>query len=234
MADGDNFFGVQLFSLRREQGRLAELESAVRSFVDTFPAVPSWRSALASLLRGARPRATRRASSSISWRRTTSGDLPHDNSRLMGLALAAETCASLGDRERAARLYELLLPHATRVVVAGTAAACNGSVARPLGLLAATLGRWEAAGSHFETALHMNRALGRAPFVARTALEYAGSDAGLRSRSPASDRRARGISTRPSRRAAALGMQRGRRAEAERLLAELAAAARAAPSPAPP
>src|SRR6185503_14621024 len=41
--------GAQLFSLRRAQGRLGELEAAVHQFADSLPAMPAWRCALAVL-----------------------------------------------------------------------------------------------------------------------------------------------------------------------------------------
>ncbi len=42
-------FTVQLFALRREQGRLQELEDATKSLVERFPAIPGLRTALAFL-----------------------------------------------------------------------------------------------------------------------------------------------------------------------------------------
>ena len=41
--------GAQLFALRRAQGRLGELETAVHQFADSLPAMPAWRCALAVL-----------------------------------------------------------------------------------------------------------------------------------------------------------------------------------------
>ena len=40
--------GAQLFWLRLGQGRLRELEDAVRQFADQLPAMPAWRVALAT------------------------------------------------------------------------------------------------------------------------------------------------------------------------------------------
>jgi tetratricopeptide (TPR) repeat protein len=167
-----NFFGVQMFSLCREQGRLHELETAVKNFVAQYAAVPGWRAALASLYSDlgrdveARSEFERLAANDFT-------DLPRDNSWLIGATLLAETCAFLADSRSAVLLYELLLPYAEHNVVVGDAAACNGSASRPLGLLAATLERWPQAAVHFERALCMNMRIGARPFVARTQYEYA-------------------------------------------------------------
>jgi tetratricopeptide (TPR) repeat protein len=45
---------------------------------------------------------------------------------------------------------------------------CQGSAARPLALLAATMGRFDAAARHFERALEMNGKLRSPLWVART------------------------------------------------------------------
>jgi tetratricopeptide (TPR) repeat protein len=167
-----NFFGVQLCMLRREQGRLGEIEESVRAFVEAYPAVPSWRTALANVY----AELGREDDARVQFEHLAANrfaDLPRDNSRVMGLTLLAEVCAALADRERAAILYEQLLPSAARNIVAGTAAACNGPVARPLGLLAATLERWDDAAAHFRFALEMTRAMGAVPLIARTQQEYA-------------------------------------------------------------
>jgi hypothetical protein len=53
------------------------------------------------------------------------------------------------------------------------AAAFRGSVARPLALLAATLGRYDEAVAHFEFALHQNARVHAPAFVAQTQYDYA-------------------------------------------------------------
>src|SRR3978361_369970 len=105
-----------MFNLRREQGRLAEVEGAVRGFIELYPAIPAWRSALAVLLvelaRPAEPRAE--------FERTASGgceDIPRDANWLIAVPLLAEVCGALSDGPRAALLYELLSPYAGRNVV---------------------------------------------------------------------------------------------------------------------
>ena len=44
-----HYFAMALFNIRREQGRLAEVEEAVKGFISLYPAIPAWRCALALL-----------------------------------------------------------------------------------------------------------------------------------------------------------------------------------------
>jgi DNA-binding CsgD family transcriptional regulator len=99
-------------------------------------------------------------------------DLPRDHFWLFSLACQAEVCAERGDQPRAAALYDLLSPFAGRTVAAWSIV-CIGVVDRVLGLLAAALGRWEAAEQHFERALAMSAAMGARPFLAQTQCDYA-------------------------------------------------------------
>ena len=84
-----------------------------------------------------------------------------------------DVCTFLGDKARAATLYQLLLPYAGRTVVIGTAAACYGALSRYLGALATTLERWDEAVQHFEDALAMNARMEAWPWLAHTQYQYA-------------------------------------------------------------
>jgi class 3 adenylate cyclase/tetratricopeptide (TPR) repeat protein len=163
-------FVARMFTLRREQGRVQELEVPLRVFVDQYPLVPAWRSALA-LAHCELGREAEARTEVDCIGRNDFADLPRDFGPL-AMSLLAEVCVSLGDVPRAARLYELLLPYAKQTVVASIAV-CYGSASRYLGLLSATLGRWEEAAGHFEDALEMNQRMGAKPWVAHTQREYA-------------------------------------------------------------
>jgi sugar phosphate isomerase/epimerase len=76
--------------------------------------------------------------------------------------------------EHAPTLYELLLPYESRNVVNGRVASVSiGAASRYLGLLAATMSRWEEAVDHFERALDLNARMGARPFAAQTQLDFA-------------------------------------------------------------
>ena len=72
----------------------------------------------------------------------------------------------------AAVLYELLLPYGDRVAV-GYPEISTGAVARYLGLLAASMERWNSAERHFDDALKINTRIGAHPWLAHTQHDYA-------------------------------------------------------------
>jgi tetratricopeptide (TPR) repeat protein len=165
-----NAYAQAMFNIRREQGRLGEVEAAVRRFVELYPALVAWRAALGLLLvelgREDEARAEFEALTCLE-------DLPRDANWLIGVTLLAEVAGALGDGTRAEPLYALLEPYAGRNVVVGRAATCNGSASRLLGILAAAMRSWELAEGHFISALAMHERMGAKPWVARTQLAYA-------------------------------------------------------------
>jgi hypothetical protein len=70
-------------------------------------------------------------------------------------------------------LFERLKPYADRMAVVGYAVMCLGSVARPLGMLAATMGQWELAEQYFRKALAANERIGSPLWVGHTLHYYA-------------------------------------------------------------
>jgi tetratricopeptide (TPR) repeat protein len=167
-----NAFAQAMFNIRREQGRLAEIEPAVARFVDLYPALPAWRAGQALLfLELDRVDAARDEFESLAEPGFAS--LPRDANWLVAVTVLAEVCGALGDAARAGELRELLAPYAQRNVVVGRAATFNGSASRLLGILAATLRDWEAAEGHFIEALAMHSRMGARPWEVRTQLAYA-------------------------------------------------------------
>ena len=161
-----------MFNIRREQGRLAEVEPSVRRFIELYPALVAWRAALALLLvelgRMDEARAEFESLAAADF-----DDLPRDANWLIGVTLLAEVCGALGDGARAEALYALLEPYAGRNVVVGRAATCNGAASRLLGILAAAMRSWELAEGHFISALAMHERMGARPWMARTQIAYA-------------------------------------------------------------
>lgn len=93
-----------------------------------------------------------------------------------GVPSVGEVAAMVGDRAEQEWFYEALLPRAEHLDVMGMSAkCCEGAIARPLGMLAAALGRIDEARAHFERALRLNAAVGARPWVARTQYDYAQS-----------------------------------------------------------
>jgi tetratricopeptide (TPR) repeat protein len=167
-----NAFAQAMFNIRREQGRLAEVEPAVVHFVDLYPALPAWRAAHAML----HLELGRRVEAREQFERIAGAGfdaLPRDANWLIAVTLLSEVSGALGDATRSEQLYELLRPYANRNVVVGRAATCNGSASRLLGWLASAMGEHETAEGHFVEALAMHEQMGARPWTVRTQLAYA-------------------------------------------------------------
>jgi DNA-binding NarL/FixJ family response regulator len=170
--DALGIFGVQMFTLRRAQGRLQELAPVVRHFVQMSPETSTWRPGLAliyselGLVEETRTAFERLAAYDFA-------DIPRDARWVACLVYLSEVCTFLGDARRAAVLYQGLLPHDGYTLVVGPTAACYGAAAHYLGLLAATMCRWEEAHRHFTAALAMNARMGAKPALAHTQYAYA-------------------------------------------------------------
>jgi DNA-binding SARP family transcriptional activator len=161
---------LQTWAVRREQGRLAEIETALEDLVEDYPNFIC-RSVLASL-----HCELGRQDEARGWLHRLAADdfaaLEVGTEWFFGASVLADVCLEVGDATRAARLYAALLPYADCNVYAHPEAAL-GSASRPLGLLAATMSRWEDAAGHFERALEMNARMGARPWVAHTQHDHA-------------------------------------------------------------
>jgi len=92
--------------------------------------------------------------------------MERDSEWLPTMAQVAELVGLVGGHPVAAWMYEAL-PHRDRFAVEGIGAAVRGPVERDLGVVAATLGRDEAAG-HFDAAVAACERIGAACLAART------------------------------------------------------------------
>jgi DNA-binding CsgD family transcriptional regulator/tetratricopeptide (TPR) repeat protein len=167
----DGIFGIQMFTLRRLQGRLGEVAGAVEHFVASRQAETIWRPGLAVVLTelGQHDRA-RVELEALSAARFS--EVPCDVLWLSSIVFLAEVTCALADREKAAVLYELIRPHGDGYVASGGIATL-GAAGQYLGELAGALERWHEAERHFERALDMNRSIGARPWLALTQERYA-------------------------------------------------------------
>jgi DNA-binding SARP family transcriptional activator len=162
---------LQLFLLRREQGRLAGFEREVRDHAHEFPS-PLMHQAVLAHVYAHLQRADEAEALLHELTRRDLSDWHVDEEWLVSICLLAETCAMLGDTRPAAPLYELLLPFGSLNAVAVPEVAL-GSTSRPLGILASLLGRFDDAARHFDDALRMNEKMGARPWVAHTQEHHA-------------------------------------------------------------
>ena len=170
--DAAGVYGVQLFTLRREQGRLDEVAAVVRHFVQSQPESNIWRPGLALIytelgqLEEARTQFEALATDGFRM-------LVRDGAWVASMTYLAQVCAALGDAERASTLYSLLQPYSGRNLLAGTSIACFGAADTVLGSLCATMKRWTEAERHFVAALALNERQGARPALAHTRYHYA-------------------------------------------------------------
>ena len=168
--DASGTHGLQMFGIRREQGRLAELAPAVRILAGDRDREGPWRPGLVAVLtelgmeREARRELRRLAAAGIEGFRPSLW--------LATLTYLTDACAALGDEAMAAIVYPELEPLAGGNVMIGHLVACYGAADRYLGMLAATLGDGALAEEHFERAMEQNRRMGASTWLAHTAYEY--------------------------------------------------------------
>jgi hypothetical protein len=99
--------------------------------------------------------------------------LPFDANWLSALGECTGACRVVGDRETAARVYDLLAPYAGRPITAGRAIVALGAVDRCLGDLALLLDRPGAAVAHFETAIRREEEMDMSAWAVQSRLGLA-------------------------------------------------------------
>jgi DNA-binding CsgD family transcriptional regulator len=168
--DASGTFGIQMFSLRREQGRLVELAPVIRVLAGGARERGSWRPGFASVLAelGMEAEASRELD-----RIAAEGLEPFRESLwLTSLTYLTDACAAVGHEAVAELVYPELAPHAATNVMIGHLVAYYGAADRYLGMLAATLGEFDRAEEHFEHALTLNETMGARTWLAHTLYEY--------------------------------------------------------------
>jgi len=166
---GHLFDSYSLFWVRYDQGRLDEL---VEDFEQKV-AIPGLASLMTNLglIYGelGRPSDARRMLDRLAA--DAFAILPRNFVWLHELTVAAQISATVGDRERAAALYRLLLPH--RGLVAQAGSSVTGGVVHYIALLSTVLGRFDEADADFESAARLHQRLAAPTLLARTRLEWA-------------------------------------------------------------
>ena len=169
--DASGVYGIQMFSVRREQGRLPELAPVIRILARNEEWAGPWLPGLVSVLvelgmeAEARRELSRVASDGL--------DRYRESLWVASLTYLTDAAAALGDETTAALVYPELEPLAGANVMIGHLVTYYGAADRYLGMLASTLGEWERAELHFERALELNRRMGAQTWLAHTAYEYA-------------------------------------------------------------
>ena len=167
--DASGIYGIQMFGIRREQGRLAELAPLMR-ILATDRGGDAWRPGLVALLAelGMHDEVRRE----LALVQEEGLDAFRAGIWVGSLTYLADAACAVGDRGAAELLYPELEPLTGMNVMIGHGVAVYGSGDRYLGMLAATLGDPALAERHFEAALELNRHMGAGTWLAHTAYEY--------------------------------------------------------------
>jgi hypothetical protein len=165
--------GIQMFSIRREQGRLDEIAPLVRLIASgRTESAGLWRPALAVLLAeiGDVEAARRELRGLVDAGLEA---IPRGGLGVGGLAYVADACTLVEDHALAAPIYEQLLAFEGQNMVVGSAVMCYGASDRMLGALATVMLRWDDADRHLANALVLNQRLGSPTWIAHTLYERA-------------------------------------------------------------
>jgi len=168
--DASGVYGIQMFGVRREQGRLAELAPVIRVLAAGDRGGGAWRPGLAAML--AELAMEEQVRGELDRVRAEGLEPLREGLWLASLTYLADAASAVAHQEVASLVYPLLAPLAGTNVMIGHGVACYGAADRYLGMLAATLGNTDSAASHFEAALRLNRQMGATTWLAHTAYEY--------------------------------------------------------------
>jgi len=168
--DASGVYGIQMFGVRREQGRLAELAPVVRVLAGGGREGGSWRPGLAVVLAelGMHDEARRE----LAGVRAAGLETLRAGLWVASLTYLADAASAVEDAEMARLLAPHLAPLAGSNIMVGHGVACYGSADRYLGMVAATLGDRHTAERSFEAALAVDRRMGAATWVAHGSCEY--------------------------------------------------------------
>lgn len=169
--DASGGFGVQMFSIRREQGRLDEARPVVEAIAKHGDEGAAWRPALALLYAelGMVEEASAQVESLVADGQVR---IPHDSMRVAALAYLTDAAAITGATDAAEVLYRELEPMRGLVIQAGSFLAAYGAADRFLGSLATLRGRDSLAEQHFEAALRLETTASMPAWAVRTQLAY--------------------------------------------------------------
>ena len=168
--DASGIHGIQMFSIRREQGRLAELAPMMRVLANSDGSALAWRPGLVALL--VELGMDDEVREELARIRAHGLEPFREALWLASLTYLTDASSAVGDAELAALVQPELEPYAGTIVVVGYGVACYGAADRYLAMLSATMADWDVAEARFGTALDLNRRIGASTWLAHTAYEY--------------------------------------------------------------
>ena len=160
------------WTVRRDQGRLAEVEPALLAFAEMTPDVPAWKATIAvTALELGRPDDARAELDTLVQRGLLS--IPKDWLWLATTVLASEVAAAVAEPDLVGELLALLRPYQRRGVPVAIGVGYLGTTSRALGLLASRLGDQATAIADLTDALDIETRIGAPAYEARTMVALA-------------------------------------------------------------
>ena len=157
------------WAVRRDQGRLAEIEPALAAFLTMTPGVPAWQATVAvTALELGRSDDARAALDTLVEHGLDA--VPEDWLWLATMVLTSEVAAAVGAPDLVADLLGRLRPYERRGVPVAIGVGYLGTVSRLLGVLAHRLGDDDAAIGDLEEAVAIESRLGAPAYEARARL----------------------------------------------------------------
>ncbi len=167
----EGVFGVQMFTIRREQNRLHEVASVIKKLMTDSPEDISWKPGfglIAAELGYKEP-----AERILNEMADNGFDLPLDAMYSTTLSYLADICVAVEHQEHAKKLYEILAPYEELTITAGATTVCTGAAARRLGSLGTVLKDWHATEMMFQKAIEIDTRMKCPPWIAHSKAAYA-------------------------------------------------------------
>nr|WP_321254745.1 adenylate/guanylate cyclase domain-containing protein [uncultured Ruegeria sp.] len=178
----EGVFGVQMFTIRREQNRLHEVAPVIKKLMTDSPEDISWKPGFGLI--AAELGYTEPAERILNEMAENGFDLPPDAMYSTTLSYLADICVAIESNKHAKTLFDMLAPYEELTITAGATTVCTGAAARRLGSLAALLKDWDIAERMFEKAIEIDTHMKCPPWIAHSKAAYASA---LRRRGSASD-----------------------------------------------
>ncbi|MFY0310216.1 adenylate/guanylate cyclase domain-containing protein [Leisingera sp. D0M16] len=167
----EGVFGVQMFTIRREQNRLHEVAPVIKGLMTESPEDVAWKPGFGLI---AAELGYKEAAERILNEVAENGfDLPPDAMYTTTLSYLAEICVAVEHLEHARTLYNLLAPYEDLTITAGATTVCAGAAARRLGSLAALLRDWDKAEKMFLKSIDIDTRMKSPPWIAHSKAAYA-------------------------------------------------------------
>ncbi len=162
-----NSWGAQLFALRREQSRVAELVPMIDGLVASTPGLVAMRALLAVAVLDC-GHADQARTILLELAPDGFAAIPHDATWSTSLAYLTEVATVLTETNAAGALRAQLLPFSGQLLVMAWVVSCLGAADRYIAMLDAVLGDRDAAATRFDAAVALEERAGATALAART------------------------------------------------------------------